>query len=380
MGSRWPYGCTAPEAAGAVPYAARRAAGAAWGEPEPLADASTTPHMLTVGGVDADGKGNAVAAGWTSVTPATILAAAFDGEPPELAVGPSACRPAAPRSSVRPVTFHATASDSWSPPGGLRVGLRRREALNSGESPDVTHTFAAAGTFTVTVTARDAAGNSATASTTVTVGPAQGGAPPPPDADHDTIPDVPDNCPTVPNTDQADADGDGIGDACDNSNTPVALKSVAVRGGQRRGVLQAAGGQPAARAGAARLQAARGRRDAARSARRSRPQGPRRARGRGARRAAAQTMKAQFFDGRFVIRQVRQAAAGPRPGKLFTQLRLAGGNFRSTCRANGELVAHAGRQEAALEEEGPAACGATARGASRPAARARRRRCAAPAG
>jgi acetyltransferase-like isoleucine patch superfamily enzyme len=36
-----------------------------------------------------------------------------------------------------------------------------------------------------------------------------------PDADGDGIPDDLDNCPTIPNPDQADSDGNGIGDACD---------------------------------------------------------------------------------------------------------------------------------------------------------------------
>jgi len=40
----------------------------------------------------------------------------------------------------------------------------------------------------------------------------QGG---PPDTDGDGIPDATDNCPTVPNPTQTDTDGDGIGDACD---------------------------------------------------------------------------------------------------------------------------------------------------------------------
>jgi hypothetical protein len=37
----------------------------------------------------------------------------------------------------------------------------------------------------------------------------------PPDADADTVGDVCDNCPAVPNADQTDTDGDGDGDACD---------------------------------------------------------------------------------------------------------------------------------------------------------------------
>lgn len=37
-----------------------------------------------------------------------------------------------------------------------------------------------------------------------------------PDADGDGIADASDNCPQVPNPDQADSDGDGLGDACDS--------------------------------------------------------------------------------------------------------------------------------------------------------------------
>jgi len=36
-----------------------------------------------------------------------------------------------------------------------------------------------------------------------------------PDRDHDGVPDVEDNCPDVPNPDQADSDQDGVGDACE---------------------------------------------------------------------------------------------------------------------------------------------------------------------
>jgi uncharacterized protein YegL len=38
------------------------------------------------------------------------------------------------------------------------------------------------------------------------------------DRDSDTIPDTTDNCPVTPNTDQADADGDSIGDVCDSDD------------------------------------------------------------------------------------------------------------------------------------------------------------------
>jgi hypothetical protein len=37
----------------------------------------------------------------------------------------------------------------------------------------------------------------------------------PPDRDADGVLDANDNCPTVPNADQRDTDGDGLGDACD---------------------------------------------------------------------------------------------------------------------------------------------------------------------
>jgi hypothetical protein len=53
-----------------------------------------------------------------------------------------------------------------------------------------------------------------------------GGGDPGGDLDGDGVPNAEDNCPTVPNPDQADFDGDGVGDACDLCPASLPSRSV----------------------------------------------------------------------------------------------------------------------------------------------------------
>ncbi len=53
----------------------------------------------------------------------------------------------------------------------------------------------------------------------------EGTGPGAPDTDRDGIYDTLDNCPDVPNPDQADTDGDGIGDACDPSSALIEISA-----------------------------------------------------------------------------------------------------------------------------------------------------------
>jgi hypothetical protein len=56
----------------------------------------------------------------------------------------------------------------------------------------------------------------------------------PPDTDDDGVPDDADNCPTTPNTDQADADDDGTGDLCEVVYALPAGKKLLVKDKENR--------------------------------------------------------------------------------------------------------------------------------------------------
>jgi hypothetical protein len=182
----------------------------------------------------------------------------------------------------------------------------------------VTHAYGATGRFTATATAVDAVGNPAAVSgpVTVTAEPTPG----------------PDPCGT------GDKDKDGIKDTCDTSDgssRPVAFKTVNAKVVSGEVFVKLpAGAAPASQAkapkGFVRLEGAqtipvRSILDTAK--------------GRVRLRTASDTRKhvqtAEFFRGRFLIRQVRKprGKAKKRSTKLITELRLTGSSFSKACKA-----------------------------------------------
>ena len=60
----------------------------------------------------------------------------------------------------------------------------------------------------------------------------------PVDADGDGVPNGNDNCPELANPSQSDADGDGLGDACDDNDVPPMVGTDAGNTSSTEGALQ----------------------------------------------------------------------------------------------------------------------------------------------
>ena len=118
-----------------------------------------------------DELGDGVAPYQLGATPNGVAAAIFDGAPPKFG---TVSKPANVQAG-KAAAFSATATDAFSAVT-LRWSFGDGSAATSGGS--VTHNYARGGRFTVTLTATDAAAN--TASTTFTVTVASAPPPPPP--------------------------------------------------------------------------------------------------------------------------------------------------------------------------------------------------------
>ncbi len=106
-------------------------------------------------------------------------------------------------------TFAFTANQSDT---GLECSLDGAAASCRGS---VSYSGLAPGAHTFTVAARDRYGTVDSTPATYAWTISQASASPAPDADGDGVPDASDNCPSVANAAQGDADRDGVGDACE---------------------------------------------------------------------------------------------------------------------------------------------------------------------
>ncbi len=265
---------------------------------------------MSLGDVAADGEGNAVTA-WQDGT--TVRAAGFDGAGPR--IDPFSL-PAGGRAGDA-LAFAAGAKDTWSSVSALDWGFGDG-ASASGDS--VSHVYGAGGDYAVKLTATDAVGNASSRSGTVSVAAAPTPTP--------TVPPPPPGKPCGP----ADADSDGIGNACDVSNgatRPIPFKTATARVISGEVFLKLPAGGQLARSSAAappgftKLEGAV-----------TIPLGTTldTSKGRVELRTAAslkRTETGQFFDGVFTVEQRRKSpwGRGVRPLGINTELRLTGASF-----------------------------------------------------
>jgi hypothetical protein len=138
-----------------------RSPGGAFGNPSVLASGASD----SADAIDDAGDG-LVSFDQGSSGPAGAQVSGFDATPPAII---SASIPSTATAGV-PVPFSATAADFWGP---VTVSWTFGDG-SAATGGSVTHAFASAGTFTVTVTAADAAGNTVARSGSVVVSAAPG--------------------------------------------------------------------------------------------------------------------------------------------------------------------------------------------------------------
>jgi hypothetical protein len=308
------WSSTAGDRANANANGSHRDAAGAW---HPVLLGSSLDDSMNLGDLDADGDGNALTAFRDT---GGVRAAGFDGG------GPRFIAFSVPSGRVgQALPFSADADDNWS--GPPQISWLFGDG-GSGSGSPASHAYGAPGAYTAAATATDGAGNTAQRSGSVTVGAAATPVPTP----------TPDPCGT------GDKDKDGIKDGCDTndgSSRPVAFKTVnaTVVSGEvfvklPAGAARASQTKPPK--GFVRLQGAetipvRSILDTSK--------------GRVRLRTASDTRKhvqtADFFRGRFLIRQVRKprGKAKKRSTKLITELRLSGSSFSKACKVRASISA-----------------------------------------